>query len=111
MADGHDVELVKLQMAMAFGQGAGSMLAAEEAIGQMFASNSDIVDRAIQDWDQSRWAFIELMRVLGQMAAVRAAMAGQGYIRWMDIEGALPAALGLCPCAHKDGYRNRYPIR
>ena len=111
MAQDRDLELIKLQMAMAFGQGAGSMLAAEEAIGQMFSANSTIVDRAMKDWDASRWAFTELMRVLGQVSAVRAAMDGSGYIRYVHIEAALPAALGLCPCKETDGIRYKFPIR
>jgi hypothetical protein len=111
MADIHDVELVKLQMAMAFGQGAGSMLAAEEAIGQMFATNNTILTTAMINWDQSRWAFTELMRLIGQVAATRAATAGRAYINYADIEGAVSAALILCPCMEIDGVRAKYPVR
>ena len=107
----HDVELVKLQMTMAFGQGAGSMLAAEEALGQMYSVNNQIVVRAMEDWDSSRWAFIELMRLLGQVSATRAAVAGSAYIRYVDIAAALETVLILCPCMELNGIRAKYPIR
>lgn len=92
------IDGVKLQMAMAFGQGAGAMLAEEEALEKLLATEGKMVERAAGQWSSFHWAFLTLVRTLGQIAAVRAAQDGRVSIRWVDIELSLPAVLELCPC-------------
>lgn len=91
------IDGVKLQMAMAFGQGAGVMLAEEEALEQLLSTEIEMVERAAGNWSTFHWAFLTLLRALGQISAVRAAHAGRASIRWVDIEASLPAVLGPCP--------------
>lgn len=93
-----DIDAVKLQLAMAFGQGAGTMLANAEALQTLLAEEGDIIGNALGNWSASHWAFTELVRTLGQLSATRAAMGGSAEIRWADIAESLPAALGRCPC-------------
>ena len=91
------IDGVKLQMAMAFGQGAGAMLADEEALEKLLSTEGDMVERASRQWSSFHWAFLTLLRTLGQIAATRAAHEGRASISWADIEVALPAVLGPCP--------------
>jgi hypothetical protein len=91
------IDGVKLQMAMAFGQGAGAMLAEEEALEKLLSAETEMVERAAAKWSTFHWAFLTLLRTLGQISAVRAAHAGRARIRWVDIELSLSAVLGPCP--------------
>jgi hypothetical protein len=91
------IDGVKLQMAMAFGQGAGAMLAEEEALEKLLSTEMEMVERAAGKWSTFHWAFLTLLRTLGQVSAVRAAHAGQARIRWVDIEASLSVVLGPCP--------------
>jgi hypothetical protein len=93
-----DIEAVKLQLAMAFGQGAGAMLAKPDALQQLFTDNEHIITKAMADWEASQWAFTALVRLLGQLSAARAAAAGRAEIESSDIDEPLPELLGLCPC-------------
>jgi len=96
-----NVELVKLQLAMAFGQGAGTMLAEKDALKSLLDENGKILLKAMDNWDESHWAFVELMRVLGQHASVIAIGAGHGRIKWTDIKHAIPAVMVDCPCVDR----------
>lgn len=91
------IDGVKLQMAMAFGQGAGAMVAEEAALERLLSTETEMVERAAGRWSTFHWAFLTLLRALGQVAAIRAAQAGRVTIRWEDIELSLPAVLGPCP--------------
>jgi hypothetical protein len=91
-------EAVKLQLAMAFGQGAGAMLANAEALDRLLAERGDILVNAMGNWNASRWPFIELVRLLGQVSAARAAAAGSAEIRWVDVAESIVPVLDLCPC-------------
>jgi len=93
-----EINGTKLQLAMAFGQGAGVMLADAQALEGLFAEHADLLDNAMRNWDSSRWAFVELMRLLGQISAARAAARGSAHIDNIDISAALEPVLGLCPC-------------
>ena len=93
------VDTVKLQLAMAFGQGAGTMLADREALETLLSEQSDIIERALRDWDASQWAFISLVRMLGQHSAARAAANGSAVIRWEDVKFSLPTVMIICPCS------------
>jgi hypothetical protein len=104
-----NVEMVKLQLAMAFGQGAGTMLAEADALEGLLATNGHILTRALPTWEKSHWAFTELVRVLGQVAAARAASERHGRIRLTHIEYAMPAASDLCPCVEMNPERRNPP--
>jgi hypothetical protein len=91
-------DTMRLQMAMAFGQGAGCMLASPEALAFILSENTALIDRAIGDWAASRPAFIELVRVLGQVAATKAAVDGSPQIERQHIELGLQTVLKVCPC-------------
>jgi len=93
-----NIDGVKLQLAMAFGQGAGAMLATAEALETLLAEEGQILVNAMGNWNASHWAFIELVRTLGQLSAARAAVGGSAQIRWADIVASLPAVMDLCPC-------------
>jgi hypothetical protein len=97
------VDTIRLQMAMAFGQGAGCMLANPEALAFALSENTALIERAVGDWTASRPAFIELVRVLGQVAATKAAVDGSPEIEKRHIEYGLHIVLKVCPCfvAHK----------
>ena len=97
------VDTIRLQMAMAFGQGAGSMLANPEALSFALSENTALIERAVGDWTASKTAFIELVRVLGQIAATKAAVDGSPEIERRHLEFGLQTVLKICPCfaAHK----------
>lgn len=88
----------RLQMVMAFGQGAGSMLASPEALSFALSANADMIERAAGDWTASKPTFIYLVRVLGQIAATRAAMDGVAEIAQRHVEAGLTVVLQVCPC-------------
>jgi hypothetical protein len=92
------VDAIQLQMAMAFGQGAGCMLANPEALAFALSENAGLIERARGDWVASRPAFIELVRMLGQIAATRAAVDGSPEIERRHVEFGLQAVLAACPC-------------
>lgn len=103
-----EIDAVKLQLAMAFGQGAGAMLANAEALETLLAEEGEILVNAMGNWNASRWAFIELLRTLGQLSAAHAAAGGSAEIRWTDIAPSIAPVLTLCPCL-EPGARRRKP--
>jgi hypothetical protein len=74
------------------------MLANADALDRLLAERGAILTNALGSWSASRWPFIELVRLLGQLSAARAAAAGSAEIRWVDIEPSLVPVLDLCPC-------------
>jgi hypothetical protein len=95
-----NIEAVKLQLAMAFGQGTGVMLAETEALDTLLAEESEVLRSAMtSNWEANRWAFTELVRTLGQVSAVHAAVDGSATIRWKHVQKALPAVMVICPCS------------
>jgi hypothetical protein len=93
------VETIQLQLAMAFGQGAGAMLANPEALAFALSENAALIRRAAGDWTASKPAFIELVRVLGHITATRAAMDGKHEIGRNHIQDGIRTVLGVCPCS------------
>ena len=91
-------DAIKLQLAMAFGQGAGTMLANAEALETLLSEQGEMLATALNTWDKSRWAFTELVRTLGQLSAANAAAGGSAEIRWQDIKASIRPVLDLCPC-------------
>ena len=96
MAD--NVDTVKLQLAMAFGQGAGTMRAHADALESLLSKEGAVLTLALRDWNGSHWAFTELVRLLGQHSATRAIVGRSALIRWVDIKASLPVIMDLCPC-------------
>jgi len=96
------IDSVKLRLAMAFGQGAGVLLATDEALERLLSEKGDMLANATVDWNASRWAFTELVRTLGQLSAARAAAEGSAEIQWTHIEASLEAVLSLCPCIDRE---------
>jgi hypothetical protein len=101
MSASTDTNTIKLQLAMAFGQGAGLMIATGDALNQLLAAHGDIVESAAPNWNTTHWAFIELMRLLGQLSAQTAASRLSPVITWDDINGCKQIVLDLCPCNPK----------
>lgn len=93
-----NVETVKLQLAMAFGQGAGSLLAEGDAIKRLLADSGPLLAIAVKDWEQYQVPFVHHVRLLGQHSAMRAGAAGHAVIGWRDIRDSMGPALLGCPC-------------
>lgn len=74
------------------------MLASPDALNFLVTDQAGLIERAAKDWKASRFAFIELVRVLGQIAATNAAVDKVWEIERRHVEQALPAAFSPCPC-------------
>ncbi len=96
------IDAVKLQLAMAFGQGSGAMLASGEALDTLLAEEGQFLANAMGNWNVNRWAFTQLVRTLGQLSAAHAAAGSSAEIRWVDIEPSIPVVMDLCPCRDRD---------
>jgi len=96
-----NLETVKLQLAMAFGQGAGSMLAEAAAIERLLADNGVLIKFAEKNWEEVKVPFAHYVRLLGQQAAMRAAAAGRPEIVGTDIRQSAATILRECPCYHR----------
>jgi hypothetical protein len=92
------IDEMQLQLAMAFGQGAGAMTASPEALSFALSKNAALIRRARVDWTASRFAFIELVRRLGQAAATFAIMDKKSEIGRKHVIGGLKIILPICPC-------------
>ena len=92
------IETIRLQLAMAFGQGTGVMIASHEALNHLLSGNSGLIDRAASNWDASHWAFVELTRLLGQLSASHAAARNSAVIQPEDINACIHVMIDLCPC-------------
>jgi hypothetical protein len=96
-----DVETIKLQLAMAFGQGAGVMLATSDALNHLLSDHSLLIEQAAPSWSVSHWAFTQLTRHLGQLSAHHAAAHNSAVIRVQDLDACIHVVLDLCPCMPK----------
>ena len=90
---------VQLQLVMAFGQGTGSMMATPQALLEGLSAQSDVIRRALPQWNVGHLTVFALVRLAGQIAAVRAAEAGVPQIETVHVMQALQTVLGLCPCS------------
>ncbi len=106
MSEQHDT--MKLQLAMAFGQGSGMMLADEDALNKLLSQENELISKARENWPASRWPFLELVRLLGHASATRAAMGGSAVIRWDDVAKALPGVMAQCPCIDRRAWQDKY---
>jgi hypothetical protein len=81
------------QLAAAFGQGAGTMMATRRALRVAFA-NYDEAIRVFRDWDAHATLIIEYARALGRAAADHASRTGHCVIDVEDVEHALEVVRG-----------------
>ena len=96
MASTHEGKV--LQLAMAFGQGAGSFLASEEAAVNAAARIETTLEKAFRNWQNAGPIATSLVRTAGQMAAQRAIERRHLYIDFDDIDWEeLEKACGCLP--------------
>jgi hypothetical protein len=99
----NDVQGKVLQLAMGFGQGAGTMLATEGAllsgVGPYLAS----IHERSSNWSEYALQAVEYSRAMGSLAAQHALAAGRCVIEESDVQFALAAVqqntlapLGVC---------------
>ena len=96
-------QAIQLQLAMAFGQGTGTMMADPDAIVFALSDQEETIERAARDWTGTKHTLFELVRLIGQIAAVQAAMDKKPQIEKKHVQIAIPVALGVCPCLVKFG--------
>jgi hypothetical protein len=92
------VEEMQLQLAVAFGQGTGAIPASPDALAFALSKNAVLIRRARGDWDASRYAFIDLVRRMGQIAATLAIVGGRAEIATAHVRAALRLINPICPC-------------
>jgi hypothetical protein len=96
-----------LQLASGFGQGAGLLLATEEALLTALNAYRESVERRSGEWDAIALEVIEYARMMGSLAAHHALAAGRCVIDVGDVEFALGGvqtnrARPLGPCRITD---------
>ena len=98
-------ETISWQLAMAFGQGAGNLLATPGAVTAAISPFRETFSSNVQHWDD--WGLKSMMfaRTLGQVAAVRAVMSEAVVIDAAHVTWALDRVaanqilpLGVCNC-------------
>jgi hypothetical protein len=98
-----DFETMTWQLAMAFGQGAGTMLATSAAVSEAIAPYRQYLTGNTGSWNSVALLFIEYTRALGRLAMVNAASRGAAVIDAADVKKALLSIRGnqlfpLGPC-------------
>jgi hypothetical protein len=89
-ADGrYTFESISLQLAMAFGQGAGSTLATTDAIVSAVDAYRRELTARVHDWDALAPTVLEWARVAGRLSASNAASDGRAAISVADVKSAL----------------------
>jgi hypothetical protein len=96
-------ETITYQLAMAFGQGAGTMLASAGAVSTAIAPFSQAFSNNVNQWDDWALKSIEYARALGKLSSVYAAANGAAVIQTAHVSWALQqiannAILPLGPC-------------
>jgi hypothetical protein len=105
-SEDNTLETIAYQLAMAFGQGSGTMLATPGAVKAAFESFRDGVEQRAGNWDTHALLFIEFARALGTLAAAHAVRDNSPVIRQADVLGAVDGIrggnqvrpLGICNC-------------
>src|SRR5262245_56560466 len=92
------IDTIRFQLAMAFGQGAGAMVANHDALSMLLSTQGALISRAASDWEATQWALIAFARLLGQLAATHAAAHNSAVIRTQDITAYIDLLLDMCPC-------------
>lgn len=95
---------ITLQLAAAFGQGAGIMMMEAGALRPAYDAYAAHIGRAVPYWETDALTSISVMRAMGAYAAHRALSDGRFVISRGDVESALgvvtlphAAPLGSCP--------------
>jgi hypothetical protein len=103
MAEPFDAMDITLQLAAAFGQGAGTMLIETGALRPAYDAYAPHIARAVAHWEEDAPSSIAVMRGMGAYAAHRALSDGRFVISRGDVEAALPivtrshaAPMGRC---------------
>ena len=94
---------ITLQLAAAFGQGAGSMLIEADALRPAYEAYAPHIERAVPFWEDDALTSVGVMRAMGARAAHLALSDGRLVISRGDVESALtvvtrrhPLPLGVC---------------
>jgi hypothetical protein len=80
---------ITLQLAAAFGQGAGIMLIEADALRPAYNAYCDHFTRALPFWEEDALPSISVMRAMGAYAAHQALADGRFVIGKGDVESAL----------------------
>ena len=105
-ADGSSsFETISWQLAMAFGQGAGNLLATPGAVTAAIAPFRETFSNNVERWDEWGLKSMTFARTLGQVAATRAVVAEAVVIDTAHVTWALACVqnnqlmpLGVCNC-------------
>ena len=104
-ATSSEFETITWQLAMAFGQGAGTMLATPAALSDALGPYRTYLFDNTRSWNDVALLFIEYTRALGTLAMVNAARRGAAVIEAPDVKKALFSIrtnkvfpLGPCNC-------------
>jgi len=87
---GDTPETVGLQLAMAFGQGAGTMPATPEALWATYSMYLSAIKEKIGKWPEIELRTLEYARALGRLAAFNASSNGRIVIDVEDVRAAAP---------------------
>ena len=98
-------ETISWQLAMAFGQGAGNLVATPGAVSAAMAPFRETFSNNVTSWDDWSLKAIAFARTLGQCAATRAVTEGAAVISSAHVGWALETVgnnaimpLGQCNC-------------
>jgi hypothetical protein len=86
---GHTAQSIELHIAMAIGQGAGTMLATSRALMAVFDSYGDAIKDSVARWGDIHLRTAEYARALGQIAAHVAIANGHCVIEYEDMQSAI----------------------
>ncbi|HEX6464813.1 MAG TPA: hypothetical protein VFZ98_10180 [Vicinamibacterales bacterium] len=86
---GDPAQTIGLQLAMAFGQGAGTMLATSAALLAAFNPYAEAFKERVDNWAEYELQAVEYARALGQVAAYAAASNKRCVIDAPDVRYAL----------------------
>lgn len=86
---GDTPQTIGLQLAMAFGQGAGAMLATSEALLTAYNAYLPSFERKAGEWPEHELRSLQYARALGFLAAFTAAQNGRAVIDVEDVRTAL----------------------
>jgi hypothetical protein len=92
------VEDIRLQLAMAFGQGSSTLGVTSDALSTVMASNAEMIETARGTWDASSFPFLDLVRRLGQISATLAIMDGEPEIKSAHVLKGITIVSKICPC-------------
>ena len=87
--DPDTTQTIGFQVAMAFGQGAGTMLATPAALRHAFSKYDAIFTRNVKRWPEYELVALEYARALGQQAAFAAARDNRCVIDVDDVQHGL----------------------